>query len=213
MDLDRWWPDLLGDQTQIRDRLVSAYDDKTRGYHDLRHLEEVFGRLDMLMPADFPDRDAVLLGAWFHDAVYEAGTSAGETDEERSAIMAERELATVDAPPQLVDEVARLVRLTTSHEPSPDDVSGQLLCDADLAILAADEQRYAEYVAGVRKEYADLSDEEFRQGRKAILEGLLAKTQLFHTSAAHDAWEEQSRANVRDELARLASPKRGGGDP
>lgn len=213
MDLDRWWPGLLDEHTQIRDRLVSAYDDKARGYHDLRHLGEVLGRLDMLMSPDFAHRDAVLLAAWFHDAVYESGTSAGETNEDRSAIMAERELATVDAPPQLVDEVGRLVRLTAGHRPSPDDVSGQLLCDADLAILAAGEQRYAEYVAGVRKEYADLSDEEFRQGRKAILKDLLAKDHLFQTATARGSWEEQARVNVREELARLASPQPGGDEP
>ena len=33
-------------------------------------------------------------------------------------------------------EVARLVRLTETHDPADDDLAGQALCDADLAILA-----------------------------------------------------------------------------
>ncbi|MDQ6641151.1 MAG: hypothetical protein M3Y66_01480 [Actinomycetota bacterium] len=208
MDLDRWWPDLLGDQTQIRDRLVSAYDDPARGYHDLRHLAEVFARLDELMPdyADQPavDRDAVLLAAWFHDAVYESSTSGGDGNEERSAVLAERELSMVDAPPRLVDEVARLVRLTAHHRPAPDDVGGQLLCDADLAILAADPGRYQEYAGGVRAEYADVPDDAFRTGRLAILQDLLAKDSLFHTARAREQWEAGARENVGAELIALA---------
>lgn len=207
MDLSGWWPDFLSDQTQVRDRLISAYDDPARGYHDLRHLFEVFSRLDELIRDDAQhgaDRDALLLAAWFHDAVYDSGTSGGDSIEERSAIMAERELATVDAPPLLVNEVARLVRLTETHRPAPEDVNGQLLCDADLAILAADPPRYAEYVAGVRAEYADVPDEAFRAGRLAILQDLLTKESLFHTPFARERWEATARENLGAEISALS---------
>jgi predicted metal-dependent HD superfamily phosphohydrolase len=205
MDLDPWWPGLLSGQTQVRERLIEAYDDPARGYHDLQHLAEVFARLDELMPVDDPERDTVLLAAWFHDAVYDSGTSAGDTNEERSAIMAERELATADAPPLLVDEVARLVRLTEHHRPAPGDVNGQLLCDADLAILAAGPDRYREYVAGVRAEYAEVPEEAFRAGRLAILEDLLAKESLFHTPLARERWEATARENLRAEVSALSA--------
>lgn len=214
MDLERWWPSWLAEQAQVRDRLVEAYAADDRGYHDLTHLSEVFARLDELMPDDHPDRDTVLLAAWFHDAVYESHPSAGDTNEERSAIMAERELATVGAPDALVDEVVRLVRLTERHRPGPDDYNGQLLCDADLAILAAPADRYEAYVAGVRAEYADVPDEEFRTGRSAVLRDLLDKEHLFHTEDARERWEAPARANVEAELARLArlAPPESGGD-
>ncbi|MGI9156943.1 MAG: HD domain-containing protein [Marmoricola sp.] len=202
MDLDRWWPGFLADRTQIRDRLVAAYDDAQRGYHDLRHLAEVFARLDELSDEL---SDALLLAVWFHDAVYESGTSAGDGNEERSAVMAERELATVDAPPMLVDEVARLVRLTEHHRPGPDDLDGQLLCDADLAILAADDDRYAEYVAGVRAEYADVPEEAFRAGRLTILQNLLAKEHVFESARARDLWEARARANLTAEVGALSA--------
>ena len=133
MDLERWWPDLLSDQPQIRERLVTAYDDPARGYHDLRHLREVLEHLDDLVPADHPERDAVVLAAWFHDAVYDA---VGD-NEERSARLADAVLTQAGVPIPLVEEVTRLVRLTAGHDPAADDLPGQLLCDADLAILAA----------------------------------------------------------------------------
>jgi len=200
MDLERWWPDLLADQPQIRERLVSAYDDPARGYHDLRHLREVLEHLDDLVPADHPDRDAVVLAAWFHDAVYDA---VGD-NEERSARLADAVLTQAGVPIPLVEEVTRLVRLTAGHDPAADDLPGQLLCDADLAILAAGRERYDAYVAGVRQEYAEVPDADFRAGRKAVLEDLLAHDTLFHSDAARERWEEKARANVSAEVAALS---------
>ena len=200
MDLERWWPDLLSDQPQIRERLVTAYDDPARGYHDLRHLREVLEHLDDLVPADHPDRDAVVLAAWFHDAVYDV---VGD-NEERSARLADAVLTQAGVPIPLVEEVTRLVRLTAGHDPAADDLPGQLLCDADLAILAAGRERYDAYVAGVRQEYAEVPDADFRAGRKAVLEDLLAHDTLFHSEAARERWEERARANVSAEVAALS---------
>jgi len=200
MDLERWWPDLLSEQPQIRERLVTAYDDPARGYHDLRHRREVLQHLDDLVPADHPERDAVVLAAWFHDAVYDA---VGD-NEERSARLADAVLTQAGVPIPLVDEVTRLVRLTAGHDPAADDLPGQLLCDADLAILAADRERYDAYVAGVRQEYAEVPDADFRAGRKAVLEDLLAHDTLFHSDAARERWEEKARANVSAEVAALS---------
>jgi predicted metal-dependent HD superfamily phosphohydrolase len=192
-DLARWWP--LPDRTDLRDRLCEAYDDAARGYHDRTHLVEVLERLDELIPPDHPTRDAVLLAAWFHDAVYD---TEGD-NEERSARLAEEELA--DTPHAA--EVARLVRLTETHRPADDDLDGQLLCDADLAILAAPPERYDDYTAGVRAEYAVIPDHVFREGRRSILQELLAKPTLFHTEQARRRWEVRARANLQAEIAAL----------
>ncbi len=78
-----------------------------------------------------------------------------------------------------------------------------MLCDADLAILAAEPGRYAEYVAGVRREYPHVSDADFAHGRAAVLRDLLAKPTLFHTESARRRWEQAARANVERELADL----------
>lgn len=193
-DLGRWWP--LPERTELRDRLLEAYADPARGYHDRRHLAEVLEHLDELMPAGHPTRDAVLLAAWFHDAVHDGA----DDDEQRSADLAARELAGTP----VADEVARLVLLTRSHRPGDDDLDGQLLCDADLAVLASGPERYADYTAGVRAEYADVPDPAFRAGRRSILQDLLDKPTLFHTPAARESWEDRARANVRAEIEQLS---------
>jgi predicted metal-dependent HD superfamily phosphohydrolase len=207
-DLRNRWP-LLG-ADELRDRLLGAYADPRRGYHDARHLTEVLDRVDDLagelgdeLGGEAAARDAVVLAAWFHDAVYEGGAD----DEERSAALAEGELPAVGAPAATVAEVARLVRLTAAHRPTEDDRNGQVLSDADLAILAAEPDRYSEYVTGVRREYAHVEEAAFRAGRAAVLRDLLAKPALFHTPTARTRWEDAARRNVQRELAALEAPR------
>jgi predicted metal-dependent HD superfamily phosphohydrolase len=189
-DLARFWPTWLDDELRVR--LEAAYAEG-RGYHDLRHLSEVLEHVDELMAADDPAREAVLLAAWFHDSVYDGRSD----DEERSAHLAEESLG--GSP--LAAEVARLVRVTADHRPATDDVAGQVLCDADLAILAAGPERYASYVQGVRAEYAHVSDADFALGRALVLRDLLAKPTLFHTATARNRWEAAARANIERELS------------
>lgn len=205
------WPITAG--AEVREELLAAYGDPARGYHDLLHLTEVLDRLDQLArvqpgAATGAHSDArstsgrlpVLLAAWFHDAVYDGQPDA----EERSALLAEARLPGCGMPGDIVREVGRLVRLTAHHRPEPHDAPGGLLVDADLGILAADDERYAAYVAAVRSEYAHISDADFRAGRRAILQALAEKERLFHTAAARGAWEQRARANLSRELAELA---------
>jgi predicted metal-dependent HD superfamily phosphohydrolase len=198
-DLSRFWPSWL--PVELRERLERCYDDPSRGYHDLLHLSEVLANVDVLMSPGDAERDAVLLAAWFHDAVYRG---RGD-DEERSAELAESLLAGV-APEPLVAEVVRLVRLTRTHRPAEEDRAGQVLCDADLAILATGAQRYASYTRGVRSEYAHLPDADFAAGRVAVLRDLLAKPALFETAEGRRLWEERARANVAREIDDLSAP-------
>ncbi len=197
MDLSDRWP--LPDSPEVRDQVAAAYADPSRGYHDTRHLTEVLSRLGELAEHGVPyDETPVLLAAWFHDAVYD-----GERDaEERSAAWAEDALVAA-APEPVVAEVARLVRLTETHVPDDADANGCALSDADLGILAAPRERYDEYRAAVRREYAHLDDDVFDAGRADVLRGLAAKPRLFHTAYAREQWEAPARANLEREIAEL----------
>ncbi len=197
VDLLLAWP--LPGARELGARLVASYAHPSRGYHDDRHLAEVLERVHELSAhEDDFDRMPVLLAAWFHDSVYDARPDA----ERRSAAWAAEALPTL-VEPGVVDEVVRLVLLTEHHRPADDDRNGCVLSDADLAILAAPAQRYAEYAAQVRREYAAVPDADFAAGRAAILRDLLAKRHLFHTAHAREHWEAAARANVCAELERL----------
>jgi predicted metal-dependent HD superfamily phosphohydrolase len=190
------------DPLPYADNLIARWQEPQRHYHTLTHLTSVLDHVDVLEKyADDPD--TVRLAAWFHDAVYLPERSENE---ERSARLAERALAEAGVPDAKTAEVARLVRLTVGHDPADDDRDGQVLCDADLAILAASPSAYATYTAAVREEYHFVPNDAFRAGRAAILRQLLALPRLFRTPYGAAEWEATARYNVRSELELLSTP-------
>jgi len=191
------------------ENLLDRWSEPHRRYHTVGHLHEVLDRVEELAPhaetgagGAAPDIDAVLLAAWFHDAVYKPWHSENE---ERSARLAERALPEAGVPSARTESVARLVRLTVHHDPEPGDVEGELLCDADLAVLAGSPDAYAAYASGVRAEYDFVPDPDFRAGRAAVLRQLLGHERMFRTAYAYGHWEAAARRNLRTELELLAS--------
>jgi predicted metal-dependent HD superfamily phosphohydrolase len=199
------WDGLLArltmrDPTATGRALIARWAEPHRQYHDLAHLTAVLDAVHDLA-GHAVDLDAVRLAVWYHDAVY----AGAPDDEENSARLAEADLADLGLSAALIDETARLVRLTASHDPVHGDHNGETLCDADLAILAAGPDDYARYVESVRAEYAHITDETFRAGRADVLRGLLALPTLFRTPAGQDRWEAAARANVEAELRTLTT--------
>lgn len=189
--------------------LLLRYAEPHRRYHDLHHLAAVLRALDVLSPyAD--DIEAVRLAAWFHDAVYDP--RAGD-NEERSAVLAEQVLPAAGVPAATVSAVARLVRLTATHDPAPGDSDGDVLCDADLAVLASSPEDYEGYVAGVRAEYSHLPDPLFAAGRATVVRCLLALPALFRTLHGEQHWERAARVNLERELRLLGEAGAGGAAP
>ncbi|MCF3132881.1 HD domain-containing protein [Streptomyces olivochromogenes] len=189
------------DPVPYADNLLARWQEPQRHYHTLTHLTAVLDHVDVLEKhADDPD--VVRLAAWFHDAVYLPDRSENE---ERSARLAERALAEAGVPEAKAAEVARLVRLTVTHDPAEDDRDGQVLCDADLAILAAPPSAYAVYTAAVREEYHFVPSDAFRTGRAAILGQLLDLPRLFRTAHGRAEWEATARYNLAAELEMLST--------
>lgn len=197
-DLTARWRRLSIDDETGRD-LLRRWSEPHRRYHDVRHLTAVLDAVDELA-GEADDADAVRLAAWFHDAVYTGRPGADERD---SAVLADSVLRAAGLDDALVSEVVRLVALTDGHDPAPGDRNGGVLCDADLAVLGGDPVEYAGYAAAVREEYARVPEVEFRRGRAAVLEALLARDPLFSTTTARDRWEDRARRNVETELILL----------
>ncbi|WP_411076958.1 hypothetical protein [Streptomyces sp. cmx-10-25] len=182
--------------------LLTRWAEPQRRYHTVDHLRAVLDRIDELADqgGEGGELELVRLAAWFHDAVYRPDRSENE---ERSAVLAERALTEAGLTPHEVAEVARLVRLTVTHDPAEGDLNGETLCDADLAVLAGGPDAYAEYAAAVREEYAFVPDTAFREGRAAVLRHLLDLPRLFRTPYGAAVWEQKARENVERELKEL----------
>ena len=210
--LMRAWDSLLPGHTALGEDLLARYEQPHRKYHTSVHLSEMLTALKTLYKRHHTATPrAVLLAAWFHDAVYEA--NPGE-DEAASADLARTTLAPLASTGSLtnreVTAIAHLIELTASHQLADgieEYTSGALtradaafFLDADLAILAADSPRYTRYVAGVRAEYAHYTPDAFTRGRAAILQGFLNRTTIYASDTAHLLWDAPARLNLRTEL-------------
>ena len=195
---------LGGAPGEMATALLDRYSEPQRGYHDGRHLAEVLTAVDLL-GGDLDPREhaLVVLAAWYHDAVYDPIAAPG-ANEEASAVLAERELAAAGCDPSAAGAVAGLVRATLEHDlpatPGPEAV----LHDADLWVLSAPSQRFDEYCAQVRDEYAHVPAEDFARGRTAVLAPFATRPRLYATTLAHERWTDAARTNLRRELDRLS---------
>lgn len=205
-ELQQRWTALVEPSPQALDvgaDLLRRWNEAHRHYHAATHLLAVLDAVDALAP-DAHSPDTVRLAAWFHDAVYDGRPGA---DECASADLARTALTRLGLPRDRIDEVARLVLLTASHDPAPDDPDGAVLCDADLAVLGGSPGEYAAYAAAVRQDYAQVPDDVFNAGRAAVLKNLLDHQPLFHTEIGWDRWESAARRNLETELILLRAAR------
>jgi predicted metal-dependent HD superfamily phosphohydrolase len=196
--LARWDATLPG-QRELGENMIMRYNEPHRRYHTTRHLLNVLTMIDQL--ADDHDLFLVQLAAWYHDAVY-AIPEGQVSNEEASARLALRQLSRVGLEQEDLNQIARLVRLTETHLPGPRDPEGELLCDADLAILASNPGDYADYVAAVRAEYADVPEDEFLAGRLSILIPFVDR-EIFRTAKGRQL-TDAARANLATEINAIA---------
>jgi predicted metal-dependent HD superfamily phosphohydrolase len=196
---------------EVFDDLIGRHRQPHRRYHGVRHVVWVLRHVRALEAAipdcgdghDSYDAGAVSAAAFFHDAIYDP--SRGD-NEERSAVLAEHQLASLEWDPKRSRFVGELVRATASHVSGHRATAGLealVLLDADLAVLGSQPSAYSAYATGVRVEYRHLADDEWSAGRAAVLTGLLERDYLYGTEPARTWWEARARANLAAELASL----------
>ena len=179
--------------------LLARWSEPQRHYHTVAHLSAVLDVIDRFAGlAPHPER--VRLAAWLHDAVYDP-RALGDANERDSAEFAQGLLSTLGAPAEVANEVARLVGLTAGHATDVGDADGELLCDADLAVLAGDDEAYAAYAAAIRREYAHVPDDAVADGRAQVLKALLELPSIYRLEPLRDLWEQRARANLARELS------------
>ncbi|MFI7482797.1 DUF4031 domain-containing protein [Kocuria sp. M1R5S2] len=212
--MNRWRHRFPG-HVALGQELVDRWGEPHRHYHDRSHLLAVLEAVDLLHPGSglAPGRvGAVVLAAWYHDAVHRGRAGHDERD---SAALARDRLGAAGFPSRVVAEVERLVLLTAGHRCEPEDTAGAVLLDADLAVLGGAPDRYAAYAADVRREYAHVPDPAFAAGRLGVLEGLWRQQPLYRTATAQRLWGPAAARNLGAEIAslRAADARSSGGVP
>ena len=192
------------------ERVLERYGEPHRRYHGLAHVDHVVSDARSLgRTVGVHDPIAVTLAAFFHDAIYDPRSTGNEAD---SASLAKRELSALGLASTRCDEITRLIMLTAAHiDPTadaesgamPSDPDGDVLLDADLAVLGSEPAVYSEYVRGVRSEYAHVADSAWVSGRSTVLHRFLDRSAVYRTEPMASR-ERQARANLTAELRSLA---------
>ncbi|MEX8193713.1 HD domain-containing protein [Comamonas guangdongensis] len=176
--------------------MLTAYAEPQRRYHTQQHLAECLAHFEAVQNrAQHPAE--VELALWFHDAVYDIKAKDNEL---RSAQWAAQALGEAGLAEAICGRVHELV-MATRHEVLPKHDDARLLVDIDLAILGADPERFAEYDAQVRAEYAWVPWPIYGIRRKQVLQGFLQRQAIYATPYFHARLEQQARANLHRSIA------------
>ncbi|GHF50132.1 putative metal-dependent HD superfamily phosphohydrolase [Deinococcus metalli] len=170
------------------------YAEAHRHYHTAAHIQAVIDALDargVLTPA-------MALAAWGHDLIYDPRAS---DNEERSADEFDGWLAAQGAADALRRDVRALI-LATRHTSPPATRAEALFVDADLSILGAAREAFGAYDRAIRKEYAHVPDDAYREGRAQVLRHFLNRERIYTTPEFSDL-EPQARANLQAAVAQL----------
>jgi predicted metal-dependent HD superfamily phosphohydrolase len=188
------------DTRDWHERLIAAWSEPQRHYHNLEHLGECLALLDQVKDL-CENTEAVEMALWFHDVVYDS--KAGD-NEEQSARLAVKCLSEGECSDAFTAQVERLILATKTHDANG-VCDAAVMLDIDLSILGQPRERFARYEEDVRREFAWVPAAVFREKRAAILESFLDRPQLYQTSWFRERFETQARENLRWSIGRLRS--------
>ena len=179
--------------TALTDSVFAKYSEAHRHYHNLEHIRRSLGHLDRLGWSD----DLLEGAIWFHDVIYDPSRNDNET---ASAHFFETSTsAWIDR--EIQAEITRLILATDLRNPRTSDPLEVLMVDIDQAILGSDTASYETYRHDIRREYQHIPEKDFKRGRAAILENILAGKIYLSTEFQH--LEASARQNLAKELADL----------
>jgi predicted metal-dependent HD superfamily phosphohydrolase len=192
--IDRLWQDI-----------VTRYGEPQRAYHTLNHIEQLLVQFENIKHY-LAEPHITALALYYHDVIYDPTRSDNEL---KSADFATDALSPYLSPEQC-QQIYALIMMTANHQidESIDSVKysdAAYLLDMDLSILGAPWPTYKQYAKAIRQEYAHVADDNYRDGRTAVLQGLLAHPKLYLTDHYYDQLETQARDNIKRELTSLAA--------
>ena len=169
--------------------LVRRYSESHRYYHTCDHIMHCLTQFDLA--ADLMDNsDAVEMGLWFHDAIYQPGAADNElksaqlfgkvTDEQQSS---------------LKQSIYDLI-MVTKHPEHPKCLDEKFMVDIDLSSFGLPWETFIRDSQAVREEFAHVPDESFFAGHLKFLHTLLARPTFFFTDFFQARYEATARENI-----------------
>lgn len=190
----------LGIQDQVSahvmlEEVLRSYSEPFRGYHNVKHLYEMVCRVEKAN-SFVSDKAALIMSIFFHDKVYKPEARDNET---KSAAEAVTWLQTVGVTDTRIQKVEGAILATAHHVSDSGDFDTEILLDLDMAILAANAERYEEYRQGIAREYFGFDSIR----RIEALEGLLSREKLYYHPQLLEIDPIQATRNIQGEIAKL----------
>ena len=174
--------------------LYDAYSEVQRHYHSIQHIVECLEHFHQIKTY-LDDTISVELAIWFHDVIY---NPKAHDNEQQSADYMQRMLENVLGAEQIA-KIYAWVLATKTHAPTADTDLAYLL-DIDLAILASDPMRFAEYERQIRQEYAWVEPSLYVKKRQQVLRHFLETQPLYQTPFFQKRYERQAKQNLAQAL-------------
>lgn len=187
--------------------VIERYGETHRRYHGVEHVLAVVNRVPEIGRQLWPELSDqslhhrltdVLLGAWYHDVIYDPRS---HDNEDASAELAIVHLRRCGFPPSRISHIVDLILMTKGHRPRSEEES--ILADADLWTLGGTPEEYARYGALIREEYSHVPDADWFRGRSAAMRAYLDRPTIFATEYGRANRETQAQANVFADVARM----------
>lgn len=181
---------------EIVDYVKPFYSCVGRYYHDWSHIEEMFEKSPV--PLTVEQQWAIL----FHDIIY-IPTAPKGVSENMSCSLSKwaREEEGFHYPPRNSIIVGKIIRSTIDHIPHCPEA--EIVLDLDLMRFADDKDDWFDHGHNIRKEYAHVWEEDFAEGRIAVLQSFLDRPNIYYTKECRDLWEEKARINLKREISQI----------
>ncbi|MFK5975362.1 MAG: hypothetical protein QM493_02530 [Sulfurovum sp.] len=179
------------DNNKLWLEIVHCHD--KRAYHNLKHLEYIYQEL-VALKSEIEDFEAIFYAICYHDIIYDIDSKDNEF---KSAIFASNRLSSLQISKKTIERTFNHILATQKHQKT-DNGDTNLFIDADLSILAS--PKYKKYQIAIREEYCKYSDEEFRDGRRRVIDYFLNQKRIYHSDYFHDRYESMARDNLSKEL-------------
>ena len=192
----------------VFEEIRNHYAESHRSYHGLKHPVLLLDELQTARqrkPEWFIDskQDAAIeLAIWDHDSFYDV---RAKDNEERSAERAFQHARDLGFSLQVGGRAKKLV-LATKHIVPPEELAAQIVVDIDLSLLAAPWANFAQDSQNIRREYAHVSDRDFKNGQRDFLTSMLKRPRIYGTDYFHEKFETLARENLERSLREQFAP-------
>lgn len=185
------------DPENMYNKILDYYGKERRKYHNIAHIADMLGEFDTIK-SDLDNPDSVEAAIWYHDIIYD---TQEHDNEEQSARLMKKSLSII-ASEEFIEGTKKLI-LSTKHKEKPLEKDAMYLVDLDLSILGKPEREFDEYERNIRDEYFWVDEDDFRVGRKRLLQSFLDRESIYSTDTFKKRFEDQARANISRSIKKL----------